>query len=335
MRGVIWDGKKLHVDQLEVRDPGPGEVRVRVTASGICHSDLIPVDHGSDRLPMVLGHEAAGVIDCLGPDVDGWSVGQHVTVGCQTPCYHCGDCERENYSACPEAWTAARAPFTWRGKPVYSCANSSSFAQQIVVKVSQLYDTSGIPDVEAALIGCAISTGVGAARNLGKIRRGENVVVIGLGGIGVNAIQGARLGGAARILAVDIEATKLATAELYGATDLVTVEPSDRADEVARKILAVTPRVDVVIECSGARTAMEAATQLPYIGGRSVFIGLPPAGQPDSLLGEQLYLGSDVHFGIEWRDDAGCELSASGGRGSGGSDQGASPDHSRMAARRS
>jgi S-(hydroxymethyl)glutathione dehydrogenase/alcohol dehydrogenase len=155
-------------------------------------------------------------------------------------------------------------------------ANSSSFAQQIIVKESQVYNTDGIPDEQAALIGCAVSTGVGAVRNLARVQSGEIVIVIGIGGIGVNAIHGARLAEAARIVAVDVDRRKLASVGQYGATDSVVVERSDNPKDLADRILAVVPRVDVVIECSGAPTAMEAATMLPYIGGRAVFIGLPP-----------------------------------------------------------
>lgn len=277
MRGIVWDGQRLQVtDELEVRDPGPGEVRVRVSASGICHSDLYVIDHKLDPVPVVLGHEAAGVIDMLGLDVRDRRVGEHVTVGCQTPCGRCEDCRKGNLSACPEAWMVRKTPFTWQGRPTYSSSNSSSFAQQIVVKPSQAYNTDGIPDQEAALIGCAVSTGVGAVRNLARVQPGDIVVVIGIGGIGVNALQGAREARASRIVAVDLDARKLARAGFYGATDTVAVERSDSPEEVSKKIFAVAPRVDVVIECSGAPAAMEAATILPYIGGRAVFIGLPP-----------------------------------------------------------
>jgi S-(hydroxymethyl)glutathione dehydrogenase/alcohol dehydrogenase len=155
-------------------------------------------------------------------------------------------------------------------------ASSSSFAQQTVVKASQAYNTEGIPHEQAALIGCAISTGVGAARNLGKVQSGDVVAVIGIGGIGVNAIQGARIAGASRIIAVDLDPRKLATASAYGATDTAQVERGDSREDVARKIQAVSARVDVVIECSGATTAIEAAMILPYVGGRAVLIGLPP-----------------------------------------------------------
>lgn len=278
MRGIVWDGSRLHVtDALEVRDPGPGEVRIRVLASGICHSDLFVIDNPIDRLPMVLGHEAAGVIDMVGPGVDR-RVGEHVTVGCHTPCGQCQDCGKGNTSICASGWGAPKQPFTWQGQPAYSMSSSSSFAQQIVVEEQQAYNTDGIPDEEAALIGCAVSTGVGASRNLGKVQTGDVVVVIGVGGIGVNAVQGARLARAARIVAVDLDERKLASASVFGATDAVQVDRNDDAAEVARKITAVAPRVDVVIECSGALPAIEASMMVPYMGGRAVLIGLPRPG---------------------------------------------------------
>ena len=277
MRGVVWDGRQLHVtDELSVRDPGPGEVGVRVLASGICHSDLFVMDHPHPHLPIVLGHEAAGVIDRIGPGVTGHVVGEPVTVGCHTPCGTCEECRRGNPSACPEGWGPPRTPFTWRGQPAYSMSSSSSFAQQIVIKASQAYNSDGIPVEQAALIGCAVSTGVGAARLLGKVKPDDIVVVIGVGGIGVNAIQGARAAGAGRIVAVDLDARKFPAARHYGATDCVQVEREDGAEQVARAVQAVSHRIDVVIECSGAPAAIEAMLLLPSIGGRAVLIGLPP-----------------------------------------------------------
>lgn len=278
MRGIVWDGSRLHVtDALEVRDPGPGEVRVRVLASGICHSDLFVIDNPIDLVPMVLGHEAAGVIDMVGPGVDR-RVGEHVTIGCHTPCGHCEDCGRGNMAICASGWGPVKMPFTWRGEPVHSMSSCSSFAQQIVVEEQQAYNTDGIPDAQAALIGCAVSTGVGAARNLGKVRPGDVVVVIGAGGIGVNAMQGARLAGASNIVAVDLDERKLAAARAFGASATVQVDREDGAADIARKISAVAPRSDVVIECSGALAAIEASMIIPYMGGRTVLIGLPRPG---------------------------------------------------------
>jgi S-(hydroxymethyl)glutathione dehydrogenase / alcohol dehydrogenase len=277
MRGIVWDGQRLHVtDELSVRDPGPGEVRVRVHASGICHSDLFVMDYPHPHLPIVLGHEAAGIIDRVGPDVKGRFVGEPVTVGCHTPCGTCDECRRGNSAACPEGWGSPSTPFSWRGTPAYSMSSSSSFAQQIVIKASQAYNCEGIPDKEASLIGCAVSTGVGAVRNLAKVRAGDNVVVIVVGGIGVNAIQGARAAGAAGIIAVDLDERKFSVARSYGATDSVQVARDDSAEEFVRKVLEAVARVDVVIECSGAPTAIEAMMMLPGIGGRAVLIGLPP-----------------------------------------------------------
>lgn len=282
MRGIIWDGAQLHLaDDLEVRDPGPGEVRIRVLASGICHSDLYAMKIAMPNLPVVLGHEAAGVIDMLGEGVTSRRIGEPVTVNCQTPCGHCPDCERGNLSACPEAWMAVRQPFTWRGKPVFSSSNTSSFAQKIVVKADQAYNAEGIPAPQAALIGCAVSTGVGAVRNLGRVGPGDIVAVIGIGGIGVNALQAARLAGAARIIAVDVDPRKLETARRFGATDTVVVARGDSTGDITARIQSVLPRIDVVVECTGVPSSMEAAMRLPWVGGRAVMIGLPP---PDAVV---------------------------------------------------
>jgi S-(hydroxymethyl)glutathione dehydrogenase/alcohol dehydrogenase len=250
---------------------------VRVLASGICHSDLFVIDNPSDRLPMVLGHEAAGIIDMVGPGVDR-QLGEHVTIGCHTPCRQCADCGRGHTAICASGWGPVRTPFIWRGEPVHSMSSCSSFAQQIVVEEQQAYNSEGIPDAEAALIGCAVSTGIGASRNLGKVQPGDVVVVIGIGGVGVNAIQGARLAEAGTIVAVDLDARKLAAAGAFGAGETVQVGRGDDAADIARKISAVVPRVDVVIECSGALAAIEASMIIPYMGGRTVLIGLPKPG---------------------------------------------------------
>jgi S-(hydroxymethyl)glutathione dehydrogenase / alcohol dehydrogenase len=276
MRGIIWDGNSLRLEEIDVRNPGVEEVRVRVLASGICHSDLRPIDFRYDRVPIVLGHEASGVIDMVGPGVVEHRLGDLVAVGTMTPCYHCRECERGNLSGCPAAWSSPKTPFTWRNEPVYSWANSSSFAQQIVVRADQLYNAYGIPAEQAALLGCAVSTGVGAARVLGGIKPGDSVVVIGIGGIGVNALQGARLAGASTLVAVDTDSHKLPVASRYGATHSVHVERSSTTARTAQLIATATPQVDVVIECSGAPSALELATALPGIGGRAVLIGIPP-----------------------------------------------------------
>lgn len=291
MRGIIWDGKQLFVtDRLEVRAPGRGEVRVRVLASGICHSDLNMMDAGLVGTPVVLGHEAAGVVAELGEEVSGLAIGDAVMVGTQTPCGHCRECERDEPANCNETWGFVPGqPFRLEGQPVYSFANVSSFAEEIVVKASQLYRTNDIPPQQAALIGCAVSTGFCAAQNLGRVRAGDRVAVIGVGGIGVNAIQGARLAGAA-VLAVDLNPAKEAVARRFGADRFLQSARGQGPQELAAALQAEAAPIDVVIECSGAPVAVEAAFHAVKRGGRVVLVGMtaPGASVPlglDAMLG--------------------------------------------------
>lgn len=291
MRGIIWDGTKLTVtDRLSVRPPGQGEVRVKVLASGICHSDLNMMGSRHTPTPVVLGHEAGGVVAEIGPGVEGWRVGDEVMVGTQTPCGTCRECQRGEPANCDVTWGfVPTQPFSWEGQPVYSFANVSSFAGEIVVKASQLYGTKGLPAAQAALIGCAVSTGYCAAHRLGHVRAGDRVAVIGAGGIGVNAIQGAHLAGAEMILAVDLSPAKEAPARAFGATHFLRAERDADSQVLAEALRAHGP-LDIAIECSGAPTAVEAAIHGVKRGGRVVLIGMTRPGARacfglDSVLG--------------------------------------------------
>jgi S-(hydroxymethyl)glutathione dehydrogenase/alcohol dehydrogenase len=279
MRGIVWSGGKLQlVDGLGVRPPGPGEVKVKVLRSGICHSDLNMIDADMLRTPVILGHEAAGVVMETGDGVTGWAVGDPVAVGTQTPCGHCRECSRGAPRNCDETWGYSPGqPFSWNGAPVYSFSNISSFAGEIVVKTSQLFKTHGLPPEQAALIGCAVSTGFCAVRNLGQVRPGDRVAVIGIGGIGVNAIAGAQLAGA-EVLAVDINPAKEDVARKAGATHfLLSNRGMDAATLSAAMRNAFEP-IDIAVECSGAPVATEAAIHAVKRGGRTVLVGMTRPG---------------------------------------------------------
>ena len=277
MRGVVWDGSRLHLtDDLAVRAPGPGEAQVRVLASGICHSDLNMMDYPMLPTPIVLGHEAAGVVEAVGVGVTNFKIGEPVMVGSQTPCGHCRECQSERYIACDMTYAPVAPPFTWRDRPTHSFSNISSFASLITVKAEQLVNTEGLKPAAAALVGCAVSTGYGAARNLGQVRRGDTVVVFGVGGIGINAIQGARVAGAARVVAVDVNGDKEPAARRFGAIDFVLLPRSLDAQGIAEHVTAaVGAPVDVAIECSGVPAVVEASILLPKRTGTCVLVGQP------------------------------------------------------------
>lgn len=295
MRGAVWTGDRLVVtDDLSVRPPGPGEVRMRVLASGICHSDLARMrpspERSGARTPIVLGHEAAGTVAELGPGVGGLTVGEPVMVCSQTPCGICRECRREAPANCAQTWGFDPAqPFAWRGEPVFSYANISSFAEEIVVRHDQLFPTGDLPSGEAALIGCAVATGWGAVHHLAQVGNGDHVAVLGAGGIGVNAIRAARLHGAERVIAIDSNGRKAAAARQAGADRFLL------ADHPAlRSALAAEAPVDAVIECSGAAAAITLSFDLVKRGGRVVLVGLPgPGARLDIDLG-RVMLGCSI-----------------------------------------
>jgi len=294
MRGIIFDGERLQLtDTLEVRDPGPGEVKVRVLRSGICHSDLNMIE-AQARVPVVLGHEAAGEIVALGPDVADFALGERVVVGTQTPCGTCRECQRGEPANCDETWgIIACTPFTWQGRPAYSFANVSSFAEEIVARTTQLYRIGDLPPEQAALIGCAVSTGYAAARVLGKAGPDDRVAVIGVGGIGVNAIAGARLAGA-QVMAVDLNPDKEAAARAAGADTFLTTRRDMDKEALAKAMREAFAPIDIVIECSGAPIAAEAAVAAVKRGGRAVLIGQTRPGARLDLSLDEVTFGREI-----------------------------------------
>ena len=222
-RAAVFDGEHLTVvDDVLVREPGAGEVRVRVLASGICHSDLNVLDGTSPvPPPVVLGHEAAGVVDAVGDGVDAIAAGDEVVVAAAVACGRCRACTSGRPGECTDAFAPNVAPFTWRGEPVRAYANVASFAGATVVRAEQVVAAAGLPAPEAALVGCAVSTGYGVVANVVPVRGGDTVVVFGVGGIGVNAIQTARLLDAARVVAVDVNPEKAEAARHFGADEVV------------------------------------------------------------------------------------------------------------------
>jgi Zn-dependent alcohol dehydrogenase len=298
--GAVWDGTDLVLtDELEVREPGPGEVSVRVLASGICHSDLNVIDgHNPMALPVVPGHEGAGIVDRLGPGVESVSPGDLVVIGSTVPCGTCRVCAEGRSSACRDAFGSGSWPFRWRGQPVRAFANTSSWAATTTVRASQLVPAPGIPATSAALIGCAVSTGYGVVRNVVDVRPGDCVVVFGIGGIGVNVLQTARLSGAASILAVDVNPAKQDAAFRFGAHDVLIADPSTTGRALVELVQARCGEpVDAAVECSGASAAIEAAIGCTAWGGTTALVGIPPAGTRasfavDDLLRNRRIVGS-------------------------------------------
>ncbi|MEW2166436.1 Zn-dependent alcohol dehydrogenase [Streptomyces sp. NPDC007084] len=289
MRGVIFDGKRTEVvDDLEVRDPGPGEVRVAVVAAGLCHSDLSVVDGTIPfPVPVVLGHEGAGVVEAVGPGVTHVGPGDHVALSTLANCGTCAECDRGRPTMCRKAIGRPRRPFSRAGRPLYQFAANSSFAERTVVKAVQAVRIpEDIPLTSAALIGCGVLTGVGAVLNRARVDRGDTVLVIGTGGIGLNVIQGARIAGALRIVAVDSNPAKETVARRFGATDFLT------STEGVKDILPTG--VQHAFECVGRVELIRQAIDLLDRRGQAVLLGVPPATAEASFLVSAMYLDKSI-----------------------------------------
>ncbi|WP_207544547.1 Zn-dependent alcohol dehydrogenase [Sphingomonas jatrophae] len=277
-------GKMAFTDALSVRDPGPGEVLVRIAASGICHSDLSVVNGTIPwSAPAVLGHEGAGVIEAVGEGVTELAPGDHVALHTLAYCGQCAHCESGRPTHCRKTLGNRTEPFMLDGAPVSNFAATSTFVEKTVVKQQQAVKIDpAIPLDLACLIGCGVLTGVGSVINRADVSAGQTAAVFGIGGIGLNVIQGLKLAGAARIVAVDLLPAREGMAREFGATDFVDASDGD----VAAKIKALLPDalnpsaagVDWAFECSGSVAALGSAMNTLGWGGTCVIVGTPRAG---------------------------------------------------------
>ncbi|MFE2564608.1 Zn-dependent alcohol dehydrogenase [Streptomyces mirabilis] len=289
MRGVIFDGKRTQVvDDLEIRDPGPGEVQVAISAAGLCHSDLSVVDGTIPfPVPVVLGHEGAGVVEAVGAGVGHVRPGDHVALSTLANCGACAECDRGRPTMCRKAIGIPRQPFARGGRPLYQFASNSAFAERTVVKAVQVVRIpKDIPLPSAALIGCGVLTGVGAVLNRARVDRGDTVLVIGTGGIGLNVLQGARIAGALKIVAVDANPAKEAVARRFGATHFLT------STEAVKDILPTG--ADHAFECVGRVELIRQAIDLLDRHGQAVLLGVPPATAEASFLVSSMYLDKSI-----------------------------------------
>ncbi|UXY28244.1 Zn-dependent alcohol dehydrogenase [Streptomyces sp. HUAS TT20] len=289
MRGVMFDGRQVQVvDDLKVRDPGPGEVLVSISAAGLCHSDLSVVDGTIPfPVPVVLGHEGAGVVEAVGEGVRHVSPGDHVALSTLANCGACADCDRGRPTMCRKAIGRPGKPFSRGGQPVHQFASNSAFAERTVVKAVQAVRIpEDIPMPSAALMGCGVLTGVGAVLNRARVGLGDTVLVIGTGGIGLNVIQGARIAGARRIVAVDANPAKEPVARQFGATDFLT------SAEGVRDILPTG--ADHAFECVGRTELIRQAVDLLDRHGQAILLGVPPASAEASFLVSSMYLDKSI-----------------------------------------
>jgi len=272
-------GKPLVIEQVNLRAPGKGEVEVKIGACAICHSDISAIEGAwGGSLPAIYGHEAAGTVVAIGEGVTGLIVGDTVLATLIKSCGHCVSCDRGHPSVC-EARHVADIPCltTKDGTPVTQGLNTAAFAERCVVDQSQVIK---IPDTirmdSASLLSCGVITGVGAATNSAKIRPGETVVVIGAGGVGLNAIQGAAICGASAIIAIDLSQDKLDAALEFGATHGILAS-SEKPHRQVKKLLGGRG-ADYVMVTVGVAPVYQSAPQFLAPGGTLVMVGMPPSG---------------------------------------------------------
>ena len=276
-------GEPLTVEQIELDEPGPGDVVVRMAAVGICGTDLHQVKGEFRRpTPTVLGHEGAGVVERVGEDVRGLAPGDEVVLSWAPSCGECDDCRRGRPAACVRLHAAIGAGtlvdgttgMSWRGRTVYRGTATGCLAERVVVDARVALPTGGqVPLREAALLGCAALTGVGSALFAARVEPGAAVLVVGAGGVGQFVVQGARVAGAGAIVAVDPLAGRREQALRLGATH--AVHPDDLAATLAE---AAPNGADVAFDAVGDPALTALALEHTRSGGRCVIVGLPAAG---------------------------------------------------------
>ena len=270
----------LEIEDVVIDDPGPGEVLLKTAASGICHSDLTVIEGGLPvPPPSVLGHEPAGIVEAVGEGVTDFVPGDHV-IGCITSwCGVCKFCTAGRPYLCPTQYVGRPEGTNPRlrtegGDPLFQFANLSSFADKMLCPERSLVKIrDDMPLDRACLIGCGVTTGLGAALNTVNIPAGASVVIVGCGGVGLSALQGARIVGAGKIIAVDSKRWKFDLAQKLGATDCV--DASD-GDPVAAVHELTGGGADFVFECIGLVPTVQQAVAMTGRGGTTVLVGVVP-----------------------------------------------------------
>ena len=270
-------------DDVEVEAPRAGEIKIKLGASGVCHSDL-SMQNGTllCAFPIVLGHEGAGVVEEVGEGVTSVQPGDHVVVSWVPQCGECYFCRRDQGELCKAADAAlatgglldGTTRFTSGGSPLSQMAASGTFSQHAVIPaIGAVKIPDDVPLKVAALIGCGVLTGVGAALNTARIEQGDTVAVVGCGGVGLNVIQGARIAGAENIVAVDMNETKLQLAKEFGATSTVNASQTDPVSQV----MSMTEErgADVAFEVIGLGPTIDQTIAMTRRGGQAILVGVP------------------------------------------------------------
>ncbi|WP_327357244.1 Zn-dependent alcohol dehydrogenase [Streptomyces sp. NBC_01304] len=268
-------GSALEIAEIDLPAPGPGQVRVRLAAAGVCHSDL-SLTNGTMRVPTpcVLGHEGAGTVVDVGEGVTHVAPGDGVVLNWAPSCGSCHHCSIGEVWLCSQALTGAASVYAHRpdGTELHPGLNVAAFAEETVVAANCVLPVpDGVPLTDAALLGCAVLTGYGAVHHSARVRSGESVVVFGVGGVGLATLQSARIAGAGPIIAVDVSPEKEDLARAAGATDYVVA--SDTTAKDIRKLTA-GQGADVAIECVGRAATIRTAWESTRRGGRTTVVGI-------------------------------------------------------------
>lgn len=300
---IAWGpGQPLSIEEVEVMPPQAGEVRVRIVATGVCHTDAFTLS-GEDPegvFPCILGHEGGGIVESVGEGVTSVKVGDHVIPLYTPECGECKFCKSGKTNLCQKIRATqgkglmpdGTTRFSKDGQPIYHYMGTSTFSEYTVLpEISIAKVDPAAPLEEVCLLGCGVTTGIGAVMNTAKVKEGESVAIFGLGGIGLSAIIGARLAKAGRIIAIDINESKFELARKLGATDCINPNTFDQP--IQEVIVEMTDGgVDFSFECIGNVKVMRAALECCHKGwGESVIIGVAGAGQEISTRPFQLVTG--------------------------------------------
>ncbi|MEL3920744.1 S-(hydroxymethyl)glutathione dehydrogenase/class III alcohol dehydrogenase [Aeromonas enteropelogenes] len=300
---IAWGpGQPLSIEEVEVMPPQAGEVRVRIVATGVCHTDAFTLS-GEDPegvFPCILGHEGGGIVESVGEGVTSVKVGDHVIPLYTPECGECKFCKSGKTNLCQKIRATqgkglmpdGTTRFSKDGQPIYHYMGTSTFSEYTVLpEISIAKVDPAAPLEEVCLLGCGVTTGIGAVMNTAKVKEGESVAIFGLGGIGLSAIIGARLAKAGRIIAIDINESKFELARKLGATDCINPNKFDKP--IQEVIVEMTDGgVDFSFECIGNVKVMRAALECCHKGwGESVIIGVAGAGQEISTRPFQLVTG--------------------------------------------
>ncbi|WP_411683332.1 S-(hydroxymethyl)glutathione dehydrogenase/class III alcohol dehydrogenase [Aeromonas caviae] len=300
---IAWGpGQPLSIEEVEVMPPQAGEVRVRIVATGVCHTDAFTLS-GEDPegvFPCILGHEGGGIVESVGEGVTSVKVGDHVIPLYTPECGECKFCKSGKTNLCQKIRATqgkglmpdGTTRFSKDGQPIYHYMGTSTFSEYTVLpEISIAKVDPAAPLEEVCLLGCGVTTGIGAVMNTAKVKEGESVAIFGLGGIGLSAIIGARLAKAGRIISIDINESKFELARKLGATDCINPNTFDKP--IQEVIVEMTDGgVDFSFECIGNVKVMRAALECCHKGwGESVIIGVAGAGQEISTRPFQLVTG--------------------------------------------